>query len=119
MKDLALNPLTHDLEIRDQDILFVEKTDYIVQKLKIKLQFFLGEWFLDTSIGIPFFEEILIKNPNLPDIENLLKAAIIEVDGVNEILEFESNFSKSTRSLDTTFKVNTDYGIIDFSDTIF
>lgn len=119
MKDIALDPLTHDLAFIDQSVAFVENVDFVIQKLKIKLQFFLGEWFLDTAVGVPFYSDILIKNPNFPDIENILKATILEVDGVNEILEFKSEFSRSIRKLDVTFKVNTDYGEVEFSETIF
>lgn len=117
--DLLLDETTHDLKITKGDLSLNSGIQYVIQLLKIRLQFFAGEWFLDTTKGLPFFEEILIKNPDVPSIESLLKASIIETDGVLELIEFSSVFSASNRSLSVEFKVTSIYGDIELNQTIF
>lgn len=106
--DLKLDSITHDLDFSDTDLQLVSNGDYVIQKIKIVLLFFFGEWFLDTSIGIKYWDSVFIKNPNPTLIDNLFKVAIVEVEEVNEILTFDSTYDSANRkysleaSLDTT-----------------
>ena len=50
-----------DLDFSSGGLELLEGVDEIVQKLDTRLQFFLGEWFLDQRLGIPYYEDILIK----------------------------------------------------------
>lgn len=124
MKDIKLNILNrideddHDLLVEDFDLQIVDEVDAIKQNIRIRLWFFYREWFLDTSVGVRFYEDIKVKNPDLPDIEALLKAEISGTDGVNEILEFNMDFNRVTRLLSVTFKVNTTYGIIETTEVL-
>ncbi len=110
LKDFKLDPITHDLIFENKDLVFVEGVNYYRQKTAIVLQFFFGEWFLDTTKGIKFFEHILIKNPNETLVNNLIKLAILDIEGILEIIEFDSNFNKITRRFSITGKVLTDAG---------
>lgn len=116
--DLALDKDTHDLLIQKNDLKVVDGTDQLEQRLKIKLLFFKGEWFLDTVEGLPFYEEILVKNPNFPNIDNLIKAAILEDPEVEEILEYRSNYDKTKRSYSITFKARSSHGEISVNSSI-
>ena len=78
---------------------------YVQQKLRIKLSTFKGEWYLDNTLGIDYFNSVLIKDPNLNLIEDVYKTKISEVDGVEEIVEFDLLFDKSTRTFTIDFKV--------------
>jgi len=118
MIDLALDLVKKDLLIDGLDLKLVDKSDYIRQSLQIRLSFFRGEWFLDTEAGTPFYQDVFVKDPNLPNIENIFKARIIETEGVNELLSFSLELA-SDRSAKIEFQVNTIYGIVDFSETIF
>lgn len=106
--DLALDPDTGDLLIEDFDAQLVRDLDSVEQDLRVRLQFFLGEWFLDTTVGIPFYEDILVKNPNIPNIESILKAKILETEDVIELLSFDTAFEN--RILTVSFEVRTEYG---------
>jgi hypothetical protein len=117
-KDIALNPETGDLYLTEFDLQLVKEIDFIEQSLRIRLRFFTGDWFLDTTAGIPFYSNVLIKNPSIPNIENILKARILETEGVTALLSFDiSNITN--REITVTFKVRTDYGIIDLNETLF
>ena len=119
MIDLALDKTTHDLLISDNDAQLVQDLDQLQQSLKERLQFFLTEWFLDTESGVPFYTDVLIKNPNVPRIDSIIKAKILDTDGVLELIEYDSSFDNSSREYSVTFKARTDFGETDLQVTIF
>ena len=96
MIDLALDKDTHDLYISVNDMQLVDNLDNVEQHLKTRLLFYLQEWFLDTTAGVPYYTDVLIKNPNIPDIENILKSKILDTTNVQEILEFDSVFNNAS-----------------------
>lgn len=79
------------------------RVEYVAQKIQIKLRFFLGEWYLDTSLGIPYLTKILDKGIDTAFVESLFKAAIYEVTEIKELKSFSINFEASTRKLSVTF----------------
>lgn len=118
MKDLKLVTDTsaadyHDLDITNYDLSLVDELDYVRQKIEIKLQFFFGEWFLDTTKGVKYFELILIKNPDLTTIASIIKTAILDTDNVTELLEYEQSYSASARELTISFRAQTEFGEIE------
>jgi len=90
--------------------------DYYEQKIMIELRFFRGEWFLDTTKGIPYFQEIFIKGVNQADVDSIFKAAILSVSGISSLLSYESEKIIGTREYQISFVVKTiDNEIIDYS----
>ena len=117
-QDIKLSIQTHDLFFQSNDIVMVRGIDHLSHKLKIKLLFFFGEWFLDTTKGMDFFNVIFIDNPNLNAIDNMVKVTIVDTPGVLELLEYTSDFTPGTRTFFISFKVNTIYGEISFQETL-
>lgn len=118
-KDIRLDEITHDIVIGDDfDMSFVSGVEYYAQKLKVRLWFFLGEWFLDTAEGTPFYQSILVKNPDTDLIETLLKARILESPGVIELKSFELVYDNSLRKATVTFQVQTEAGPVTISETV-
>lgn len=118
MIDLKLDTIIHDLEVDAYDLQLVEDQAYIAQSLRIRLLFFLGEWFLDTSEGVPFYEDIFVKNPNLGAIEAALKARIASTPGVTDLISFSMDYDRSNRKLEVEFEVDTEFGTITISESI-
>ena len=137
MKDLAINleyddpvydeagvlidpslPIKNDLTLTDYDLALVDDLDGLRQKLMIKLQFFYGEWYLDTTKGIKYYTDILIPNPELNKVQAILKAAITDTEGVNSLLSFDAKFDPSGRSLSVKFKADTVYGNLTIGTTL-
>lgn len=116
-KDILLGELSHDLEIGDNfDLSFVRGAEYFAQKLKIRLWFFLGEWFLDTAEGTPWFQSVLVKNPNLALVGTLLKSRILETPGVLSLVSFELEFDRGLRNLAVSFQAKTESGMVELSE---
>lgn len=107
MIDLALDNITHDLIFENFDLQLFDDTNQISQNLGIRLRFLLGEWYLDITQGIPYYQEIFKKNPNQIQIESALKAEILDTDGVLELLKFESLFDRRNRRYSVNFTVRT------------
>lgn len=117
--DIALDQDGHDLLIRDGELKLAEGLDHVSQNLKIRLQFYLGEWFLDITEGVPFYSDILVKNPNISSIDSILKARILSTLEVTNLLEYKSEFNNVTREYTVNAKVKTIYGVLDLETSLF
>jgi len=111
MIDFALDNDTHDLLIEGNNLKTVEGVEQVEQNTKIRLKFFSEEWFLDTTKGLPFYQEILIKNPNVPNIDNIIKATIADTLGVGELLSYDSTYDSTAREYVVKFQYRTDDGL--------
>lgn len=80
-----------DLDLFNHELFLVTEVDQVVQHLEIRLKFFLGEWFLDTTKGIPYYDEILIKRYEVSGIESFIKSQIINTPGVTKLISFDLN----------------------------
>lgn len=79
--DLKLSS-QHDLLFKNHRLVLVDGANQKAQQIKIALLTFLGEWFLDTSIGVPYFEQVLLKTVDKVKVENIFRQKIIAVKGV-------------------------------------
>ena len=57
-----------------------------------------NEWRLGPEYGFPWFEEMLVKNPNLVKLRQLIRDEIMKVDGVTRAEVSEIKFDKAARS---------------------
>jgi hypothetical protein len=112
-KDLALDD-SGDLALREENgvkvAYLVGGADAIVQRLRIRFGFWLGTWFLDLNQGIPYIEQILIKNPDLRLIENIFKKVILGTNGIRRINDFATSWDRPGRKL---YVERFDAGLVD------
>ena len=118
-RDLQIDPDTHDLQLSSGDLLIVANGDAIRQEADIRMRFFLGEWFLDGTAGLPYFQNILVKSPNLNLIRRLLTDEILAVTGVKNVIALDLKYDAGARSLAVTWSAETDLGelinsVVDF-----
>ena len=102
MIDLLLDfNSTGDLNITNFDLALTSSNEeYLSQKLWIRFKTFLGELFVDTSLGIPYFESVFIKNPDFVLITSIFKAVILSEPLVAELLKFDLvSLDGATRNL--------------------
>ena len=88
----------------------MDGSDDILQNLQQTLQLWLGEWFLDTTVGIPYRQQILVKSPNLDVIQADLVNAALDVPGVTSIVDYSVNFDSTGRSLTVSMSVQDSNG---------
>ena len=112
MYDLALDVETWDLVIPEQDFLVIDNAERISQQIGITLRFWVGEWFLDVTEGVPYLEYVLVKNPNLAHIRQVLSEAIMKVPGVEHVNSMDLDFDQPNRKLYVSYEAATEAGLI-------
>ncbi len=110
--DIAMDVNTSDVVLHNNDLMLIDNAERVAQQILITLRFWLGEWFLDTTQGIPYLEYVLIKNPNINHVRQILSEAILNVEGVQNIEEILLDFDQKNRRLYVEYSANTDYGLI-------
>lgn len=73
-------------------------------KLRNRLRFFLGEWFLDTRLGAPYRQYLFVKNPNLAVARQVIRKIIEGTPGVAELLSLDATLDAKARKLTWTFR---------------
>lgn len=111
--DLLLDTNSHDLDTSGYKLHLSSGLDATAQRIKIRLKLFLGEWFLDTAAGVPYYEDILIKNPDLNLVKAALQQQILTTPEVVELISFDLQLDNQTRTLSVTFAATTTSGLIE------
>ena len=118
MSQLSQDPTTGDLVFTNNQLTFVDGADQVKQSIIQRFRTFAGEWFLDTSLGIPYFQNVLVKNPNLTLIESYFKNELWAVPGVLSIITFSLNFDPVARTISISCSVQSSAGPIQVEVTI-
>jgi hypothetical protein len=84
----------------------------VAQLVKCRLLTIFGEWKLDNSLGLPWFEAIFTKQVRPSDIEAAIANIIRGTVGVQQLISIEIDADYRTRSLGITFNAISDYGDI-------
>lgn len=105
MIDLKLNA-AGDLDISTAGD--ISSTDSIIQAVRIRLLWFFGEWRLMPSLGFPYFEYLLVKNPNESKLRYLIRETVMSVDGVKDVTNILFNIDKKSRSASIAVSFATD-----------
>lgn len=109
-RDLLLDE-NNDLVITD-DLQFSYGIPGIVQEVRIALQMFAGEWFLDLDAGIPYWQQILgEKAPRAMAAARIaFRDAILAVDGITALTRLDIAFNGSTRKMTVTWAAKCAFG---------
>ena len=84
----------------------------VTQKIRIRLLWFKSEWRWDVDEGLPYMENLLIKNPDIDIFESLVRAKIFEVDEVTEVKDVGICYDRQTRRAVIRYTACTDYVVI-------
>lgn len=114
----AENPIPGDIFLQNgQMVLTSEVAEATAQRLRIRLCFFKGEWYLDQRLGIPYFSEVFVKNPNLNRLKSMFRSVILSTEGVATVSRLKLTMDRETRAATLTFKALTTDGVdLDFSE---
>jgi len=95
-----------DLVLENNNLVSVNGANEVRQRVLQNLRTFMGEWFLDYSLGVPYFQDVFTKAVDRDAVSTVLQASILGSLGVLELLAFSLDFTPSTRSLgcDFTFR---------------
>lgn len=100
-----------DLLISGRDFTPVTGIDAIRQHIEIRLRTFLGEWFLDTTVGVPYIQEIFAdKNPDTDLIRSIIRREAAKTPGVISADTLEVSLDTTTRNLTIELDMTTTEG---------
>lgn len=105
MLDLLLND-DGDLDITDDGDIKVgfSKT----QAILVRLRWIYGEWRLGPELGFPWYEDVLVKNPDTERIRQEIREAILSVDDITDASVTILSFDQTNRSITIEYNATTD-----------
>ena len=112
MKDLLLDGSGDLLLDEKGDIQF---TDSVSQAINIRLQWFANEWKLSPELGVPYYEDVFVKNPSELLIEENMRNAIMDVDEVEDIISFNMSLDRKLRKLTVSYVVSVGDNLVEGS----
>lgn len=102
-----------DIDVSKQDLQLTSGIDAVMQSVRIRLQFFMGEWFLDTTQGVPYFQQVLVKNPDLNALASIFRNVVLGTPGIKSLTQFSLDHDRQARTLSVTMAGVADFGAFD------
>lgn len=106
---------TGEIKLVNNNWFMVTGTSEIMQAIKQNLETVLGEVWLDTSIGVPWFDEIFEKGTSQKKTDAILINEIASTPGVISLAGYSSEIDQRSRTITVEFQAYTVEGILDFS----
>lgn len=94
-----------DLAFKGTDIVLANS---VRQKIKIRLKWFFQEWRWDDEAGVPYFEYLFVKNPDIDQIKELIEEQIFNVDEITEVNDVSIEIDSLKRSAVIRYEAVTD-----------
>lgn len=88
----------------------IEGAAYARQRVEVSLDFCLGEWFLDTRQGLPYFRDVLIRKPNDETVRSVMRRAIMNTPGIVKVDSLVTSYNITARKLTVTFQATHEDG---------
>jgi len=106
------NPDVGDLQLTDEgdEVVRTELTDEVAQRLRVRLSFFKGEWFLNLEEGLPYYQSILVHGLKDKVVRAVFGDVIAQTPGVAQLLSLEWSVVKATRAMSLSFKCKLEDG---------
>lgn len=86
-----------------------DSAEAVAQRVRTRLDLWLGQWFADLNAGTPWETEILGKYTG-GSRDLVLRAAILDTDGVRSLISYSSRLDRTTRVLTVAARLDTIYG---------
>ncbi len=118
---IDLDPLSdtsNDIPVVNGDLVIVTGREAMLQHILQRLRMYFSEWFMDNTIGLPFFTEILVKNPDQAKIDALFINQILGTPGVLQLTTYSFIPNFQTRGLAITFEAKTTQGTVNYAGLI-
>lgn len=95
------------------NIKIIEDVESLSENIDQRLQLFKGKYFMDTTAGIPYFEDI-IKKPVDPGLAaSILNAEILKEPEVTSIGQVSADLDRNTRSFKYDATINSVFGSLE------
>lgn len=106
-----------DLAVANGDRVLVAGRDAVKQGCQVKAKVFLGEIYLNQSIGVDYLNKILIKNPDPLVVREQIRARLLAVPDVLEVVGSQLTID-SNRAATITYQIRDAYSETPVSDSV-
>lgn len=106
------NPIVGDLMLSSGDLVWLD--DFALetaQRLTVKFSFFKGEWFLDRRQGTPYYQELLVKEPDRNTARGVFRRIILSDPGVAEVISLTLSEPDAERQAEVVFSARLKNGV--------
>ncbi len=103
----------NELDLSGGQLQLVGGAPWVRQAIQTSLSLVRGEWFLDPTLGMPYFDQVLGKNPNLSLVRSVFKKAILAVPHVTGLPTLNLSFNRAARELSLSFVATTETSIVE------
>ena len=93
-----------DLRLDNGTTVIIDGKEYARQRVEISLDFLLGEWFLDTRQGVPYFRDVLIRKPNDETVRSVLRRTVLNTPGMVRVDSLSTQYDTTARKLIVTYE---------------
>lgn len=113
---MRVRKLGNDGDIVTSGVVWATDAEAVAQTVKTRLRLFLGEYFRDNTVGVPWLSQvngnpgILAKGFSQDQVESLIRLTISRTDGVLQILYFHSTYDITARQISIEATILTKFG---------
>lgn len=86
-----------DLALVNGTTVQISGAAYATQRIGVCLDIFLGEWFLNVLVGMPYFRDVLVHSPNAEVVKSVFRKAIMNTPGIVSVPTVDVELNTSTR----------------------
>jgi len=80
-------------------------TESVRQAVRIRLLWFFQEWRFAPGKGLPYFEEVFVKNPNIARIRRIIRREVLSVREAQDIKNIVIDTNNNTRVAHFSFDI--------------
>lgn len=111
MKDFAVDSQSNNFLWNKKGLRFTQNNlEYMAQKVRCAISLFLGEWYLNKNIGIPYIPTTMEKVDHRSMLETALQVTISGVKGIKRLMSFATTYDEHNRTLRVNFIAQCDSG---------
>lgn len=112
--DLLIDPATNDIAYKNGLVRYATSGNEVAQRVITRIRRLQGEWFIDTTAGMPYLQDILGKR-DINYFKLLLRKEILNTDGVQSINTFRMSFNSKTGYISIYVEIKVDGSYIPIS----
>lgn len=95
------------------NIKIIEGVESLAENVDQRLQLFRGKYFMDTTAGVPYFEEIITKPVDPGLAASVLNAEILKEQEVTSIGKVSASLERNIRAFNYNATINSIFGPIE------
>ena len=101
----AENPTEGDLRLSGGNLVWLtDLSAEVAQRLTVRLNFFKGEWWYDQNQGTPYYQQILVKDPDISVLRAVFSRIVLDTPGVATITRLDVAEPDANREVAVTFE---------------